>query len=209
MVFTSDRPPQNLKKLENRLRSRFQASAVARITPPDLEMRTAILRRRSQSEHIEFQNDAINFIAANVSENIRELEGAFVRVTLQAAEEHSPVTLDVAQRALQDLVQASDKKKYITIDEITKAVCQFYKVKYEDLMSKKKTKSIAFPRQIAMYLCRELTENTYPHIGTAFNGRDHSTVMHACDKVTKAMEKDKNFRTMIEQLKTRIKSVDK
>ena len=209
MVFTSDRPPQNLKKLENRLRSRFQASAVARITPPDLEMRTAILRRRSQSEHIEFQNDAINFIAANVSENIRELEGAFVRVTLQAAEEHSPVTLDVAQRALQDLVQASDKKKYITIDEITKAVCQFYKVKYEDLMSKKKTKSIAFPRQIAMYLCRELTENTYPHIGTAFNGRDHSTVMHACDKVTKAMEKDKNFRTMIEQLKTRIMSVDK
>lgn len=209
MVFTSDRPPQNLKKLENRLRSRFQASAVARITPPDLEMRTAILRRRSQSEHIEFQNDAINFIAANVSENIRELEGAFVRVTLQAAEEHSPVTLDIAQRALQDLVQASDKKKYITIDEITKAVCQFYKVKYEDLMSKKKTKSIAFPRQIAMYLCRELTENTYPHIGTAFNGRDHSTVMHACDKVAKAMEKDKNFRTMIEQLKTRIMSVDK
>ena len=209
MVFTSDRPPQDIKKMEDRLRSRFQGGMVTSIDPPDLETRTAILRSRAEAEHIEFQKEAIDYIASNVSENIRELEGAFVRVTLLASQAHTPITLELTQKALQDLVKTNNKKKYITIDEITRTVCQFYKVKYEDLMSKKKTKSIVIPRQIAMYLCRELTENTFPHIGTAFSGRDHTTVMHACNKVSDEIKSNESFRKMIEQLKTQITGVDK
>lgn len=208
MVFTSDRPPQDIKKLEDRLRSRFQGGMVTCIDPPDLETRTAILRNRAQQSHISFEKDALDFIASNVSENIRQLEGAFAQVSLLASQEHSPVTLELTQKALKDLIQANSTKKYITLDEITKAVCQFYKVKYEDMMSKKKTKSIAFPRQVAMYLCRVMTEQTYPHIGASFNGRDHTTVMHACTKIENTMKEDERIRRSIEELKAQITSVD-
>lgn len=208
MVFTSDRPPQDIKKLEERLRSRFQGGMVTCIEPPDLETRTAILRNRAQQSPISFEKDALDFIAANVSENIRQLEGAFAQVSLLASQEHSPVTLELTQKALKDLIQANSTKKYITLDEITKAVCQFYKVKYEDMMSKKKAKSIAFPRQVAMYLCRVMTKQTYPHIGASFNGRDHTTVMHACTKIENIMKEDEHIRRSIEELKAQITNVD-
>lgn len=208
MVFTSDRPPQDIKKLEERLRSRFQGGMVTCIEPPDLETRTAILRNRAQQSPISFEKDALDFIAANVSENIRQLEGTFAQVSLLASQEHSPVTLELTQKALKDLIQANSTKKYITLDEITKAVCQFYKVKYEDMMSKKKAKSIAFPRQVAMYLCRVMTEQTYPHIGASFNGRDHTTVMHACTKIENIMKEDEHIRRSIEELKAQITNVD-
>ncbi len=208
MVFTSDRPPQDIKKLEERLRSRFQGGMVTCIEPPDLETRTAILRNRAQQSPISFEKDALDFIAANVSENIRQLEGAFAQVSLLASQEHSPVTLELTQKALKDLIQANSTKKYITLDEITKAVCQFYKVKYEDMMSKKKAKSIAFPRQVAMYLCRVMTEQTYPHIGASFNGRDHTTVMHACTKIENIMKEDEHIRRSIKELKAQITNVD-
>ncbi len=208
MVFTSDRPPQDIKKLEERLRSRFQGGMVTCIEPPDLETRTAILRNRAQQSPISFEKDALDFIAANVSENIRQLEGAFAQVSLLASQEHSPVTLELTQKALKDLIQANSTKKYITLDEITKAVCQFYKVKYEDMMSKKKAKSIVFPRQVAMYLCRVMTEQTYPHIGASFNGRDHTTVMHACTKIENIMKEDEHIRRSIEELKAQITNVD-
>lgn len=208
MVFTSDRPPQDIKKLEERLRSRFQGGMVTCIEPPDLETRTAILRNRAQQSPISFEKDALDFIAANVSKNIRQLEGAFAQVSLLASQEHSPVTLELTQKALKDLIQANSTKKYITLDEITKAVCQFYKVKYEDMMSKKKAKSIAFPRQVAMYLCRVMTEQTYPHIGASFNGRDHTTVMHACTKIENIMKEDEHIRRSIEELKAQITNVD-
>lgn len=208
MVFTSDRPPQDIKKLEERLRSRFQGGMVTCIEPPDLETRTAILRNRAQQSPISFEKDALDFIAANVSENIRQLEGAFAQVSLLASQEHSPVTLELTQKALKDPIQANSTKKYITLDEITKAVCQFYKVKYEDMMSKKKAKSIAFPRQVAMYLCRVMTEQTYPHIGASFNGRDHTTVMHACTKIENIMKEDEHIRRSIEELKAQITNVD-
>ncbi len=208
MVFTSDRPPQDIKKLEDRLRSRFQGGTVVSIEPPDLETRTAILRNRASVENIKIQKEAIDYIASNVSENIRELEGAFIRAQMQASVEKSPITLELTQRALKELIKDKNEKKYITIDEITKVVCHYYKVKYEDLMSKTKMKKIAYPRQIAMYLCRELTDNTYPHIGATFNGRDHTTVMHACTKVSKIMEKDESLKTTIEQLKKLITNVN-
>jgi len=209
MVFTSDRPPQDIKKMEDRLRSRFQGGMVTSIDPPDLETRMAILRKKAELEHVEIKKDAVDFIASNVNENIRELEGAFVRVLMQASEEKSPITLELTQRALKDLVQSKEEKKYITIDEIQRTVCQFYKIKIDDLLGKKKTKTIALPRQIAMYLCRELTTNTFPHIGKSFGGRDHTTVMHACDKVIKMTEKNEQFKSMIDQLNIMIKGVDK
>lgn len=208
MVFTSDRPPQDIKKMEERLRSRFQGGMVTSIDPPDLETRTAILRKKAELEHVDIEKDAVDFIASNVSENIRELEGAFVRVLMEASEEKSAITLELTQRALKDVVHEKEEKKYITIDEIQQEICRFYKIRIDDLLGKKKNKSIALPRQIAMYLCREMTSNTYPHIGKAFGGRDHTTVMHACDKVTKMMEKEKQFQTMIEKLSHNIRGVD-
>ena len=208
MVFTSDRPPQDIKKMEDRLRSRFQGGMVTSIDPPDLETRTAILRKKAEMEKIDIQKEAIDFIASNVSENIRELEGAFVRVLMQASQEKSPITLSLTQRALKVLVKQKNTKKYVTNEEIQMAICKFYKIKMDELLGKKKTKNIAYPRQIAMYLCRELTTNTFPHIGKAFGGRDHTTVMHACDKVTKDMEKDERFKEMIQKLTQTISGVD-
>jgi chromosomal replication initiator protein len=194
--------------MEERLRSRFQGGMVTSIDPPDLETRTAILRKKAELEHVDIEKDAVDFIASNVSENIRELEGAFVRVLMEASEEKSAITLELTQRALKDVVHEKEEKKYITIDEIQQEICRFYKIRIDDLLGKKKNKSIALPRQIAMYLCREMTSNTYPHIGKAFGGRDHTTVMHACDKVTKMMEKEKQFQTMIEKLTHNIRGVD-
>ena len=210
MIFTSDRAPQDINKLEDRLRSRFQSGMVTWIDPPDLETRIAILRTWAQKQGITIENEAITYIATNGSENIRELSGAFNNVVyLASVEDARTITAKHAHRALQYLVKDKEEKKYITIDEITTAVCSFYNVNYKELMGKKKTKYIALPRQIAMYLCRELTGNTYPHIGTAFNGRDHTTVMHACMKVMKLIEKDSNFKKSIEDLQNKIKGVDK
>ena len=208
MVFTSDRAPQDIKRFEERLRSRFQSGMVAEIATPDLETRMAILKKWAETEHVFVENDAIEYIASNVSENIRVLNGAFNNVLMLSNTEQKPITLPLTQQAIRYLIDDKEEKKYITIDEITNAVCQYYNVNYKDLMGKKKTKDIATPRQIAMYLCRELTGNTYPHIGTAFNGRDHTTVMHACTKVTKLIEKDKHFREGIEKLKNKITGVD-
>lgn len=209
MVFTSDRPPQDIKRLEDRLRSRFQSGMVTGIEPPDLETRTAILRTWAKQDNVVAESDAINYIAANVSENIRDLRGAYNNVLSRASMEHSGLTMALTQEALKYLINEKEERKYVTIDEITKSVCEFYNVNYKELMGKKKTKEIALPRQIAMYLCRELTGNTYPHIGTAFNGRDHTTVMHACVKVMKMEEKDPRFKESIDKLKNKILGVDK
>ena len=208
MVFTSDRAPQDIKRFEERLRSRFQSGMVVEIATPDLETRIAILKKWAETEHVQMDGNAIEYLASNVSENIRVLNGAFNNVIMLSNTEKKPITLELTQQAIRYLIDDKDEKKYITIDEITSAVCQYYNVNYKDLMGKKKTKDIATPRQIAMYLCRELTGNTYPHIGTAFNGRDHTTVMHACTKVTKLIEKDKHFKESIEKLKNKITGVD-
>ena len=208
MVFTSDRAPQDIKRFEERLRSRFQSGMVVEIATPDLETRIAILKKWAETEQVQMESSAIEYLASNVSENIRVLNGAFNNVIMLSNTEKKPITLELTQQAIRYLIEDKDEKKYITIDEITSAVCQYYNVNYKDLMGKKKTKDIATPRQIAMYLCRELTGNTYPHIGTAFNGRDHTTVMHACTKVTKLIEKDKHFKEGIEKLKNKITGVD-
>ena len=209
MVFTSDRPPQDIKSLEDRLRSRFQSGMVTEIAPPDLETRTAILRTWAQKEKIKIDTEAINYIAANVSENIRDLNGAFNKVLSLASIDGTNVTLNLTQQALKYLINKKEEKKYVTIDEIIHFTCDFYHISSNELMGKKRTKNIALPRQVAMYLCRELTGNTYPHIGMAFNGRDHTTVMHACEKITNMMKKNDRFKEIVDGLKKRIIGVDK
>ena len=167
MVFTSDRPPWILKSLEDRLRSRFQSGTVTGIEPPDLERGRRFCGPGPKRKKSNIDKDAINYIAANVSDNIRDLYGAYNNVLSMASIEKNDVTLSLTQRALKYLVAEKEEKKYITIDEITSSVCRFYSVNYNELMGKKRTKNIALARQVAMYLCRELTGNTYPHIGTA------------------------------------------
>lgn len=209
MIFTSDRPPQNIKSMEDRLRSRFQSGTVTEIKPPDLETRTAILRAWVERDHIGIESDALNYIASNVSDNIRDLHGAYNNVVRTASITKKPITLELTKNTLQYLIKEAEEEKYFTIEDIITAVCEFYNVNYKELMGKKKTKDIALPRQIAMYLSRELTGNTYPHIGTFFNGRDHTTVMHACVKIMKMMDKDSRFKEAVEKLKSRITGVDK
>lgn len=201
IVLTSDRPPLDIERMEERLRSRFQSGSVAWIDPPDLETRTAILKTWAEKIHLSIDNESINYIAANVSENIRELSGAFNNIQVLASAEKAPVTLSMTQRAIRYLVNNQEEKKYVSTDEIINTVCQFYSVTYKDIMGKKKTKDIALPRQIAMYLCRELTEHTYPHIGTVFGGRDHTTVMHACSKISQKMNENDHFKESIDKLK--------
>ena len=155
-----------------------------------------------------FVGDSTYYIAANVSENIRKLHGAFIRVLLEALQTKSNVTLPLVKHAISYITDAQDEKKYITIDEITTYICQHYNINYKELMGKKKTKDIALPRQIAMYMCRELTGNTYPHIGTAFNGRDHTTVMHACTKIMERAKENRHFKEHIEKMMNEIRGVD-
>ena len=137
MVFTSDRAPKDIKRFEDRLRSRFQSGMVAEIATPDLETRMAILKKWAETEHVHIENNAIEYIATNVSENIRVLNGAFNNVLMLANTEKKPITLDLTQEAIRYLIDDKEEKKYITIDEITNAVCQYYNVNYKDLMGKK------------------------------------------------------------------------
>lgn len=208
MVFTSDRPPKDIKKLEDRLRSRFENGMVAQIEPPDLETRTAILRTWADKEKINYDVEALNYIAANVNENIRKLHGAFIRVLLEASQTKSKVTLPLVKHAMGYITPSPAEREHVSMDEITMFICQRYNVNYKDLIGKKKTKDITLPRQIAMYLCRKLTGNTYPHIGAAFNGRDHTTVMHACTKIAKMAKKDPHFREDLQEILDQLRGVE-
>lgn len=208
MVFTSDRPPKDIKKLEDRLRSRFENGMVAQIEPPDLETRTAILRTWADKEQVNYDAEALNYIAANVNENIRKLHGAFIRVLLEASQAKSKVTLTLVKHAMGFITPSQPERETVSMDEITMFICQRYNVNYKDLIGKKKTKDITLPRQIAMYLCRKLTGNTYPHIGAAFNGRDHTTVMHACTKIAKMAKKDPHFREDLQEIIDQLRGVE-
>lgn len=205
IVLTSDRPPSNITKLEDRLRTRFEMGLPTSIQTPDMETRIAILRKRAEETNTNFDKDAIDFIAKNIDDNIRRLEGAFNRVLTYASMSNVPtVTVDFVKTTLQDII--TEEAAYITIPYIQEAICDFFGIKLTDLLGKKKTKNIAHPRQIAMYLCRELTPATYPQIGQQFGGRDHTTVMHAHEKITKEMEKDTQIKDTIGSIKDKLNS---
>lgn len=204
IVITSDKPPKELKGLENRLISRFEGGLICDIKYPDIETRMAILKKKANSENLEVSDEVIEYIADNVHSNIRELEGALLRVIAYSSLTNTPVSIELAEATLKDLYK---NKKSIVIDtnRIKKIVSNNYDVSIEDMDSKKRPKDIAFARQVAMYLTRDLTDLSLPKIGNEFGGRDHTTVIHACDKIAKEMKKDINFKKEIESLIKEIK----
>lgn len=202
IVVSSDRPPKEISLLEERIRSRFESGLVADISTPDLETRIAILRNKAEWEMAEVPHDVIVYIADNISNNIRELEGALTRVLAVSSMSDSDLTLSLAETALKDIIK-KPKQRMITQNTIKNAVCEYYKVKLSDLESNKRPRNIAYPRQIAMYLCRELTNDSLPSIGICFN-RDHSTVIHAYDKICAEIKTDSSLRDSIKRLTEKI-----
>ncbi|WP_100486575.1 chromosomal replication initiator protein DnaA [Sporolactobacillus pectinivorans] len=208
IVISSDRPPKEIPTLEDRLRSRFEWGLITDITPPDLETRIAILRKKAKAEGLDIPNEVMIYIANQIDTNIRELEGALIRVIAFSSLNNQDINVDLAAEALKDIIPSS-KPKTITIQDIQVAVGEEYHLKLEDFSAKRRTKSIAFPRQIAMYLARELTDYSLPKIGEEFGGRDHTTVIHAHEKITKQLASDRSLQQkvngLIDQLKSPVK----
>lgn len=203
IIISSDRPPKEIPTLEDRLRSRFEWGLITDIQPPDLETRIAILRKRAKSESLQVPNDVITYIADQVHSNIRELEGALTRVILYSSVKQSQITPELASEALKDILPAQ-KPKIITVDLIQKIVAEHFSLKVEDFKAKRRTRCVAFPRQIAMYLCRELTDSSLPKIGEEFGGRDHTTVMHAHDKISTDLKSNDNLQAAVQEIKSTI-----
>lgn len=199
MVFTSDRPPKELKKLEERLRSRFEWGLTADILPPNFEMRESILRQKVQEENYVVPEDVIRFIAENFTWNIRELESALYKLFAYHDLVNEKITLDLAKRALKDMISVREMGE-ITVDRIQKKVANTYNISFSDMKSKKRAKNIAFPRQIAMFLTRKLTDLSTTEIGNEFGGKDHSTVIHAISRISEKYEKDEMFRYKIDRI---------
>ncbi len=205
IIVSSDRTPKEIPTLEDRLRSRFEWGLIADIQQPDLETREAILRKKAQLENIDVPDDVISFVASNVKSNIRELEGALLRVMAYSNLNQQEIDIDIAKKALKNIL-SGNYKKIITIPIIQKTVAKFYNLKVEDFKSRRRTQNIAFPRQIAMYLSRELTDTSLPSIGQEFGGRDHTTVMHACDKIKKCIAGDGRTDDAIKEITKILKS---
>jgi chromosomal replication initiator protein len=204
IVISSDRPPKEIPTLEDRLRSRFEWGLITDITPPDLETRIAILRKKAKAENLDIPNEVMLYIANQIDTNIRELEGALIRVVAYSSLINQDMNADLAAVALKDIVPNS-KPKVVTISDIQRVVGDHYSIKLDDFKAKKRTKSVAFPRQIAMYLSRELTEFSLPKIGSEFGGRDHTTVIHAHEKISKLLSSDLEFQKQIAEIKEQLK----
>ena len=204
IVISSDRPPKEIPTLEDRLRSRFEWGLITDITPPDLETRIAILRKKAKAEGLDIPNEAMLYIANQIDSNIRELEGALIRVVAYSSLINKDINADLAAEALKDIIPSS-KPKVITILDIQRIVGLFYNVKLEDFKAKKRTKSVAYPRQIAVYLSRELTDFSLPKIGEEFGGRDHTTVIHAHDKIAKQLSTDSVLQKQVKEINEQLK----
>ncbi|WP_088188662.1 chromosomal replication initiator protein DnaA [Desulfosporosinus sp. FKA] len=205
IIISSDRPPKEIPTLEDRLRSRFEWGLITDIQAPDLETRIAILRKKAKVENLQVSNEVMVYIADKIHTNIRELEGALIRVIAFASLSSMPITAEVAMEALKDILP-SNSSKPITIDTIQNAVADYYHLSPNDFKAKKRTRAVAFPRQIAMYLSRQLTDSSLPKIGDEFGGRDHTTVMHAHEKISQAIQDDPILEKKINELIQRIQN---
>jgi len=203
LVISSDRPPKEIPTLEERLRSRFEWGLITDIQPPDFETRIAILQKKAMMENLIVPDDVINFIATKIETNIRELEGALIRVVAYSSLTNCPIDMQLAEQVLKDLIP-NGKPKQVTSVQIVKEVGNYFSINPEDFKSKKRTKDLAFARQVAMYLCCELTDLSLPKIGEEFGGRDHTTVIHARDKITSDMQQDIQLLNAIESIKKKI-----
>lgn len=204
IVISSDRPPKEIPTLEDRLRSRFEWGLITDITPPDLETRIAILRKKAKADGLDIPNEAMLYIANQIDSNIRELEGALIRVVAYSSLINKDINADLAAEALKDIIPGS-KPKIITVQEIQRVVGEHYNIKLEDFKAKKRTKTVAFPRQIAMYLSRELTDLSLPKIGEEFGGRDHTTVIHAHEKISTLLKTDTQLQRQLKDIQEELK----
>lgn len=199
MVITSDRPPKDIPTLEDRLRSRFEWGLLADIQPPDLETRAAILRKKAQHESLPVPDEVLMHIASRISTNIRELEGALIRIVALASLENRPVTLELADEGLRGIFP-SRAARPVTIADVQRAVARCYSLSVEDLVADSRVRRLAFPRQVAMYLCRELTSHSLPKIGEDFGGRDHTTVLHAFEKIARERRENRDLDETLSRL---------
>jgi chromosomal replication initiator protein len=202
LVLSSDRFPKDMPDIEERLRSRFEWGLIADLQPPDVETRIAILRKKSEDEGVTLPEDVIQFLATTLKSNIRELEGSLVRLGAYASLTGQTITLEMAKNVLRDLI--GTKKKIVSMDDIQETVGARFHVKIADLKSRRRSKTLVHPRQIAMYLCRELTDSSYPEIGRQFGGKDHTTIIHACKQVIKAKDNDSVLSATLDSLKEQI-----
>jgi chromosomal replication initiator protein len=199
IVLTSDRPPKEIPTLEERLRSRFEWGLIVDIQPPDLETRIAILKKKVETNNIYISDDVIEFIADNVTNNIRNLEGALIKLLAFASLTGSEINLDMASEVLSSIIQASPARA-ATIADAMKVVCEHYGVTVDQLKSKRRTQDLALARQVSMYIARERVGATLTQIGRSFGGRDHTTVMHACRKIQQLSREDPLFRGTLKDL---------
>ena len=206
IIISSDRPPKEITTLEERLRSRFEWGLIADIQPPDYETRVAILRNKSELEGLETTDnllEVIGVIAEKIQSNIRELEGAFIRVIAYANLTNQKITRDLAKEVLKDVFSSKDKP--VTPAVIKNQICKHFNIKQVDLESSKRSRNLSFPRQIAMYICRDMTNLSLPKIGEAFGNRDHTTVLHACEKITNEMKMNSSLKDVIKEIEESIK----
>jgi chromosomal replication initiator protein len=206
IIISSDRPPREIATLEERLRSRFEWGLLTDIQPPDLETRIAILRKKVNTERIAIDDpEVLTFIASRVSSNIRELEGALTRVVAFSSLTDRPMTVELAEQVLKDVFPQGLAAPEVTIPRIQEAVSERFGVTLEELVSPRRSQSVAYPRQVAMYLSRELTDSSLPKIGKEFGGRDHTTVMHATSKITRLIREDRSVYNLVQELTARVK----
>jgi chromosomal replication initiator protein len=192
MILTCDRYPKEIDGLEERLKSRFGWGLTVAVEPPELETRVAILMKKAEQSNIDLSPEAAFFIAQRIRSNVRELEGALKRVIASAHFTGRPFDIDLIKDSLKDLLALQDRQ--ISLDNMKKIVAEYYKIKVADLMSKRRSRSIARPRQVAMALAKELTNHSLPEIGDSFGGRDHTTVLHACRKIKELRETNSDIR---------------
>ncbi len=199
IIISSDKPPRDIPLLEERLKSRFEWGILADISMPDYETRLAILRKKVQADKIIIDDYILSVIATKIDSNIRELEGALNKIVAYASLTHSPITIEMAEKSINDLVL--QKEKVISADYIQEVVAKYFNIDKKDLISSKKSNDIAHPRQIAMYLCRTIGQMSFPKIGADFGNRDHTTVMHAVNKIEKEIKEKTNTKLIVESVK--------
>lgn len=207
IIISSDRQPKEIPTLEERLRSRFEWGLITDIQPPDLETRIAILRKKAKAENLDIPNEAMMYIANMIDTNIRELEGALIRVVAYSSMFNQDITAHLAAEALKDILPTG-RNRIITIQDIQQRVGEFYGLRLEEFKARKRTKAVAFPRQVAMYLSREMTDFSLPKIGDAFGGRDHTTVIHAHEKISQQLKIDQELYKVIHTLTEKIKNLN-
>jgi chromosomal replication initiator protein len=199
IILSSDRPPKEIPTLEDRLRSRFEWGLIADIQPPDFETRMAILKKKADVENLSVANEVMVYIATKIKSNIRELEGALIRIVAYSSLTNREITVDLASEALKDII-SNKQGTHVTVDTIQDAVSSYFNLRVEDLKSQRRTRNVAYPRQIAMYLSRKLTDMSLPKIGEEFGGRDHTTVIHAYEKISASLKTDEVLQNTVNDI---------